>query len=192
MKKVVISIIMYLIAGILLGFYAYFQVSDNITMTPIGRVIILVISTIFMYIGAIILSRVLNKHKKLPFKINLAICFLLYLLLLSTLTLFDDYFRRGNISFISWNRQMVKNYLNESFNIVPFKTINMYITKYISGYFSTKIFMYNIFGNIVALMPFSFFLPLIFKRQNKFKTFTITMIIVVLLIEGLQFLTLSG
>ena len=129
MKKVVISIIMYLIAGILLGFYAYFQVSDNITMTPIGRVIILVI-----------LSRVLNKHKKLPFKINLAICFLLYLLLLSTLTLFDDYFRRGNISFISWNRQMVKNYLNESFNIVPFKTINMYITKYISGYFSTKIF----------------------------------------------------
>ena len=167
MKKVVISIIMYLIAGILLGFYAYFQVSDNITMTPIGRVIILVISTIFMYIGAIILSRVLNKHKKLPFKINLAICFLLYLLLLSTLTLFDDYFRRGNISFISWNRQMVKNYLNESFNIVPFKTINMYITKYISGYFSTKIFMYNIFGNIVALMPFSFFLPLIFKRQNK-------------------------
>ena len=129
MKKVVISIIMYLIAGILLGFYAYFQVSDNITMTPIGRVIILVISTIFMYIGAIILSRVLNKHKKLPFKINLAICFLLYLLLLSTLTLFDDYFRRGNISFISWNRQMVKNYLNESFNIVPFKTINMYFRK---------------------------------------------------------------
>ena len=192
MKKVVISIIMYLIAGVLLGIYAYFQVSDNITMTPIGRVVILVLSAIFMYIGAIILSRVLDKHKKLPFKINLAICFLLYLLLLSTLTLFDDYFRRGNITMVSWNRQMVRNYLNTSFNIIPFKTISMYVTKYLSGYFSTRIFMYNIFGNILALMPFSFFLPLIFKRQNKFKTFTITMIIVVLLIEGLQFFTLSG
>ena len=93
---------------------------------------------------------------------------------------------------VSWNRQMVRNYLNTSFNIIPFKTISMYVTKYLSGYFSTRIFMYNIFGNILALMPFSFFLPLIFKRQNKFKTFTITMIIVVLLIEGLQFFTLSG
>lgn len=192
MKKIFLSIIMYLIAVILLGFYAYFQVSADVTMTPVGRVFILVLSCIFMYIGAIILSRVLIKHKKLPFKINLAICFLLYLVLLSTLTLFDDYFRRGSFSFVSWNKQMVYDYLNTSFNIIPFKTINMYITRYLSGYFSTKIFMYNIFGNIIALMPFAFFLPLIFKRQNKFKNFLITMILVVFLIEGLQFLTLSG
>lgn len=192
MKKVLISITMYLLASVLLGYYAYFQVNKDIVMTPVGRVVILVLSSIFMYIGAIILSKVLSKHKKLPFKINLAICFILYIILLSTLTLFDDYFRRGSINIVSWNRQMVKNYLNTSFNIIPFKTINMYISKYISGYFSTKIFMYNIFGNIIALMPFAFFLPLIFKRQNKFKVFLITMIIVVLLIEGLQFLTLSG
>ena len=133
---------MYLLASILLAFYAYFQVSTDISMTPIGRVVILVLSCIFMYIGAIILSRVLNKHKKLPFKINLAICFLLYLLLLSTLTLFDDYFRRGSITMVSWNRIMVKNYLNTSFNIVPFKTISMYITKYLSGYFN-YIFIFN-------------------------------------------------
>ena len=193
MKKYLlyISITMYLISSLLLIAYAYFQLNNNIIMTPLGRVFILVISSIFMYIGAIILSRILNKHKKLPFKINLIICFLLYILLLSTLTLFDDYFRRGSLN-ITWNKEMIKNYLNTSFNIVPFKTIKMYITKYISGYFSAKIFMYNIIGNIVALIPFSFFLPLIFKRQNKFKTFFITMIIVVLLIEGLQFVTLSG
>ena len=192
MKKIKISILMYLIAAILLGFYAYFQLSKEIIMTPLGRVVLLVLSCIFMYIGAIILSRVLDKHKKLPFKINLAICFLLYLLLLSTLTLFDDYFRRGNLSIAPWNKELLKNYLNTRFNIIPFKTIYMYISKYLSGYFSTKIFMYNIVGNIVALMPFAFFLPLIFRRQNKFKTFTITVIVVVMLIEGIQFLTLSG
>lgn len=192
MKKVVLSIIMYLLAAIMLCSYAYFQITKDILMTPLGRVAILAISCIFMYIGAIILSRVLTKHKKIPFKINIAICFILYIILLSTLTLFDDYFRRGPITIVSWNREMVKNYLNTSFNIIPFKTITMYISKYVSGYFSTKIFLYNIIGNIVALMPFAFFLPLIFKRQNKFKTFFITMIIVVALIEGLQFITLSG
>lgn len=192
MKKVIISIIMYLLAAIMLCSYAYFQITKDILMTPLGRVAILAISCIFMYIGAIILSRVLTKHKKIPFKINIAICFILYIILLSTLTLFDDYFRRGPITIVSWNREMVKNYLNTSFNIIPFKTITMYISKYVSGYFSTKIFLYNIIGNIVALMPFAFFLPLIFKKQNKFKTFFITMIIVVALIEGLQFITLSG
>ena len=187
-----ISILMYLSSAVLLSAYAYFQISEDIIMTPLGRVFLLVISCIFMYIGAIILSKVIDKHKKIPFVINLGICFILYLLLLSTLTLFDDYFRGGSIRLVSWNREMVHNYLNNSFNIVPFKTISMYITRFIQGKCSTRVFMYNIVGNIVALMPFAFFLPLIFKRQNKFKNFLITMIIAVLLIEGIQFLTLSG
>lgn len=190
-SKIIISIIMYSISFLLLIAYAYFQLSKNIIMTPLGRVLILVVSSIFMYIGAIYLSNTLDKNKKIPFKINLFICFLLYILLLSTLTLFDDYFRRGNLSF-NLNKEMIKSYFNTSFNIIPFKTIKMYITKYTSGYFRAKIFYYNIIGNIVALMPFSFFLPLIFKKQNKFKIFLLTMIIVVLLIEGLQFVTLSG
>ncbi len=192
MKKVVVAITMYLLAFILLCSYTYFQLSKDIIMTPFGRVIILVLSCIFMYIGAIILSRVLDKHKKIPFKINIAVCFILYIILLSTLTLFDDYFRRGNLTIVSWNREMVKNYLNKSFNMIPFKTITMYISYYLSGYFSIRIFLYNILGNIVALMPFAFFLPLIFKKQNKFKIFLITMIVVVAIIEGLQFITLSG
>ena len=192
MNKKVIAIIMYLISFILLCTYAVFQISDSITMTPLGRVIILVLSCIFMYIGAIILSRVLDKHKKLPFKINLAICFILYIILLSTLTLFDDYFRRGSLSIAPLNRELLKDYLNTSFNMIPFKTINMYFARFFDGYFSVRIFMYNIIGNIVALMPFAFFLPLLFKSQNRFKIFFITMIIVVALIEGLQVLTLSG
>ena len=129
MKKVLFSIFMYVISIIFLSFYAYFQFSREIIMTPVGRILILVISCIFMYIGAIILSVVLDKHKKLPFKINIAIWFILYLILLSTLTLFDDYVNRGSITIVSWNKEMIDNYLNTSFNIIPFKTIYMYISK---------------------------------------------------------------
>ena len=47
-------------------------------------------------------------------------------------------------------------------------------------------------GNIIACMPFAFFLPLLFKKQNNLKVFTLTMILIVLIIELLQFITLSG
>ena len=52
--------------------------------------------------------------------------------------------------------------------------------------------MLNLLGNIVACMPFAFFLPLLFKKQNNLKRFALTMIIIVLTIELLQFVTLSG
>ena len=41
-------------------------------------------------------------------------------------------------------------------------------------------------------MPFAFFLPLLFKKQNNFKTFLLTMICIVTGIELLQFITMSG
>lgn len=41
-----------------------------------------------------------------------------------------------------------------------------YITKFISGYIPPYIFMYNITRNIVALMPFAFFLPILFKKSK--------------------------
>lgn len=41
-------------------------------------------------------------------------------------------------------------------------------------------------------MPFAFFLPLLFKKQNNFKTFLLTMICIVIGIELLQFITMSG
>ena len=196
MKKIyllLIAFIMYLISGILVYNYIIFTLNEQLIINPLGRVFILVISCLFMYIGAFIISRNITKYKSFPFKLNIVISFILYIFLLSTLTLFDDYFHRGNsFTIINWNRQMLNKYLKNSFNIKPFATIYLYINNYFKGYVSTRVFMYNIFGNVVALMPFAFFLPLIFKKQNNFWIFILTMFIVVILIEGLQFLTLSG
>ena len=41
-------------------------------------------------------------------------------------------------------------------------------------------------------MPMAFFLPLLFKKQSKFKNFVITNVLIVLCIEITQLLTASG
>ena len=86
---------------------------------------------------------------------------------------------------------MFNNYISNSLNIIPFKTIIEYI-KAFDSLLDTRAVMTNLLGNIIACMPFAFFLPLLFKKQNNIKRFTITMIVIVLLIELLQFVTLSG
>lgn len=122
-------------------------------------------------------------------KIILWIFFILYIALLIYLTLFSKYYGRNIIS-REWNKEVFDNYIHNSLNLIPFKTISKYIIP-IKNVLSRG-FRVNILGNLIAFMPFAFFLPKLFKRQNNLKVFTITMILIVLVIELLQFLTLAG
>ena len=146
-----------------------------------------------MYFGGFALTKYIDeKYKNKVLKINIGIWFILYIILLSTLTLFDDYFFRGDFNILNWNSELFKNYMSNSFNLIPFKTIFGYITKFISGDIAPYIFIYNILENAVALMPFAFFLPILFEKQKKLKNFLLTMICIVVGIELLQFITISG
>ncbi|QWU07776.1 VanZ family protein [Heyndrickxia coagulans] len=50
-------------------------------------------------------------------------------------------------------------------NVIPFKTIRMYILYY--RYFQFEVWFSNLFGNIFMFMPFGFFLPILFRRMRK-------------------------
>ncbi|MBP0723730.1 VanZ family protein [Bacillus sp. RG28] len=56
-----------------------------------------------------------------------------------------------------------------SINLIPFKTISIYLFADIN--FNIRI--ENIAGNIIGFMPFGFILPLLSKRFFKFKTITV-------------------
>ena len=60
------------------------------------------------------------------------------------------------------------------------------------GLINTKAFIANIIGNICAFMPCGLFLPLIFKKMNNYYRFLLDMIFMVIIIELLQFVTMSG
>lgn len=47
-------------------------------------------------------------------------------------------------------------------------------------------------SNILAFIPMGFFLPILFPKQNTFKTFIFTNTIIILIIETMQLLSESG
>lgn len=155
------------------------------------RLILLSIVCILIYISGLILVKKLNYSKNI-LKINLIIYFLIYTITIFSLTLFDEIYGRQGLVIIDWDRDLLNNYINTSFNIVPFKTVKLFYNGYINGFVNYKDFYINIIGNLFAFMPYGMFLPLIFKRMNKYYKFLITMIIIIISIELLQFLTMSG
>lgn len=187
--QLILSVLFYSFFIIIIGAYLLFDVTKIIRMMAFFRLLLLVVSCIFLYFGGFYLSKYRNDKKLM--KVNLWIFFILYLLLFFTLTLFDEYFGRNGFFNISWSSETLNSYLKDRFNLIPFATITNYISAFDSLY-DTSTIMYNLLGNIVACMPMAFFLPMLFKKQNNFKVFLITIVLFVLEIELLQFITLSG
>lgn len=180
-KYLVLGIIGYAIAILILLFYLMMEF--RVQMTEMARLCLMCVMASFMYVGGFCLSKYYENNK--PMKINLSVYFVLYLVLLITLTLFDSLWLRNGFNFQGFTN------LEERVNLMPFETIMTFIQKFDSMY-STSQVMLNLFGNVCAFMPMAFFLPLLFKKQNKFRYFVITMVLMILGIEFLQLVTGSG
>ena len=78
-------------------------------------------------------------------------------------------------------------YVQNSLNLVPFRTVLQF---FIKGTFYQ--FMVNIAGNLVCLMPLGILLPLNSEKQRKPRVFLLTCVLIVSAVEILQCATLSG
>ncbi len=86
------SMVLYLIAIIILIYYFSLEFNE-LRLSPTGRIVLLLLSCLIMYFGGLALTKYIDeKYKNKVLKINIGIWFILYIILLSTLTLFDDYF----------------------------------------------------------------------------------------------------
>lgn len=184
-------IIFYLLSFFILLFCIKVRVTPNVYLKTNFRLILLSILCLFIYISGFILVKKLNYNKNI-LKIHLIIYFLIYTITICTLTLFDEIFGRQGFVIIRWNKQLLDLYMKYSFNIIPFKTINLFVSGYMNGIVSFKNLSINIFGNICAFMPYAIFLPLMFKGMNKFMNFFTAITFSVIIIELLQFVTMSG
>ena len=182
--------LLYLIGIFLILFYFSLDISKSFNLSTIARPILLLSSCLLFHIGGIFISKH-NKNEK-AMKLNLWIYFILYLTLILTLTLFDPMWGRNGLELFNWNSHDFEVYINNSFNIIPFKTIYLYIRDLFNLTLPTVNIFYNLFGNLVCMMPLGFFLPLLFKKLEKPKNFIITVLLFSLSIEIIQFLTISG
>ena len=190
-KYKILVFVFYLLSLLILLFCIKIRLTPNVHIETSARLILLFIACLLIYINGYILVKKLNFTKKV-LKFNVIVYFIIYTITICTLTLFDEIFGRQGLVLIKWDKNLVKLYMKYSFNIVPFKTIKLFTDGYIRGIVSFKNFAINIFGNLAAFMPYGMFLPLMFKRMNKFIHFFITMVIIVVIIELLQFVTVSG
>jgi len=186
-----IGLISYIIAFILIFYYLIIEFSIYSLSSPIKRLLIIWLIVTFMYFGSIYLRRIENKiFVKLP-KFNLYIWFILYVIMLLNLTLFDNYFGRSGGVLYTYDYHSIKNYLTYNFNMVPFKTINNYVLAFKNNNISFINMFYNIFGNMIAFMPLAFFLPRIFKNEKWYVYFMFTTICIIF-VEAMQLATNCG
>ena len=183
--------VFYSLSLFLLIFCLKVRVTSGMFLYTKVRLLLLFIACLFIYISGYILVKKLNYTKKI-LKVNLIIYFIIYTVIIITLTLYDEIFGRNGLVIADWNRNLLKTYINTSFNIIPFKTINLFINGYMNGLVTFRDFSINIFGNICVLMPYGILIPLIFKRVDKYYEFLVLMVFFVILIEVFQFITLSG
>lgn len=192
-KKIykILIILMYILSFLILSYCLKIRLTSGVYLGTRTRLILLAFVCLFIYINGYLLIKKLNYTKKI-LRINLITYCLIYTIVIFSLTLFDEIYGRRGFVLVKWNSQMFDFYIKHAFNIVPFKTIKLFINGYINGVVSFPALMTNILGNFLAFMPYSLFLPLLFKRMNKFSNFLLTIIIIVIVVEILQFLTLSG
>lgn len=170
------------------------SVNPRIRISPVARLVLLCSCCLSIYFGSFLISKTISAEQgKKVMKRTFSLFLVIYLILISTFTLFDSYFgRSGAVMAFKWNVEIFGCYIRNSLNIIPFATIFGYVSKLLSGQINTNIVITNIFGNLIAFGPFALFLPLLFKKINSFKKFFITMLCIVVLVELLQFAMLTG
>lgn len=117
-------------------------------------------------------------RKKQSAKRILYVAFVIYMVILIYFLLFSEGFGRTSH--------------NESYryNLVLFQEIKRFITYY--HILGMKSVLVNVVGNIVAFMPFGFFMPFIGKKRRGFINVTLLSIELSLFIETVQLITKVG
>ncbi len=111
--------------------------------------------------------------------------FLVYLLFISNRTINLSWIDHGGWTYLQ--KAMILK-----INLKPFATINNYLYKYSIGYVGANEVLRNIGGNLVAFTPFALFFPALYRKMKHRINFYSFWIVMLVLIEATQYLTMSG
>ncbi len=186
--------VFYGLAALTVIFYVTVSLLPTFTPSPYLRLLLLVCTCVLVYMGSLMsIKGAEYKAKEKTMKRTFTVIFILYLVLITTLVLFDSYFGRvGHIGFRQWNKDLFCSYVSNSMNLIPFATVGEYVSALIGGTMNLHTIFINLAGNLFAFSPLGFFLPLLWKKQKHFGIFVLTVAAAVTAVELLQFLLLVG
>ena len=192
-KLLWVIIPLYLLTLLCIAVYLYTELQPRVLLNPLGRLALMGVFCICSYIAGRLLCRLPRVKTERIMKISFLAYFLCYIGILLTFTLFDPMFGRHSRLFSFFADPAIRShYLENSFNIVPFRTIAEYFREAFSGGMNISIIATNLLGNFVALMPMALFLPLFFGKCRKLLPFLIAVLLSVTLIELLQMILVTG
>lgn len=188
------AFLLYGLSLLCLAVYLFCSVSGAVALAPIHRLLLLGLVCAASYAGSLWLTRTLPDDRAYRLmKATFAFIFAIYLLLLVTLVLFDSYFGRVGLDRVAiWSREAFGAYLADSLNLIPFKTIVLFVSGLFTASLSVDTVITNLLGNLAAFAPFAFFLPLLFRKIRSIKRFLLAMICIVLAVELAQLILLTG
>jgi len=132
-----------------------------------------------------------NAHKTLVRR-TMVFLFAAYLIIVIDFMLIDTAFGRNISNIFASSQERVSDYMANKINLIPFATIKLFCVGYHNNWVSLSAFVENIIGNIAVFMPFVLFLPVIFHRINNAFKFFIVISVVIICMEFLQILFLTG
>jgi len=77
---------------------------------------------------------------------------------------------RNGFNAFTWTQERLDIYIDNSLNLIPFKTIIEYAQKIFTSLLDTSTIFLNLFGNVACLMPLALFIPILIGLVYVFAT----------------------
>jgi glycopeptide antibiotics resistance protein len=91
-----------------------------------------------------------------------------------------------------WSGLSICDYIYYNTNIIPFKTLYIYITALVKHTINVDTLIRNLLGNIVLFIPMGWYVPVIYKKQYSFKDAVWKMCGVIIFTELIQLISMRG
>lgn len=170
------------------------KIANIIYMIGIISCLLFFITESILYlIFSVIILLLCSLFKEKNNKIIIYTLLIIYFIGLGYYILYSPLLGRTGL-FNIWTFDNFKVYLENSINLVPFQTIFKYLG-YLLNYkldIDTKAIFLNLLGNLLCLMPLAFLLPLSNDKLKKSKFYILVILIISLLIEFIQLLSMTG
>lgn len=124
--------------------------------------------------------------KKIDKDRTLRVIFFLYLFLLIRVIIFKYPLEHFMVKIDGWEKGVILEGLKQA-NFTLFKTIKMYVQ-----YYDRLNSFENLFGNVIAFIPFGILLPLVHRGSKNFFIFLLNTLLLVVGIELFQLFSAFG
>lgn len=178
------AVFCYLLTAASILFVAYVELHPRLIVSPSDKLIYAGIITCTLVLASRLMISVCrtSKQKRRVCRICIGILFLYYILVLANMLFFDIYFSRGGEGIAGdW-----RHFYDFTVNLVPLKTINLYVNAYINESLSRSVIIQNLVGNVFAFAPMGFFLPILFHRLKRIFLYVPVILLMVSAVEGIQ------